>query len=251
MILNVHHTIRTMFSRGETKPFLKPSSDGSTAESDSGFPPHKFGRLKRLELWIRTSSPCLSRYLLVIVTTSALWACIILFILRAKQFGNDGADGHNKFKIIPDLTTSSKFTGCGRSTTDALARGCKYDILTNHWVPGHCVDPESIEDYQSDGSWFGFADHGRTERLSIEEMSRLPFYYTSARDHIVHCAKLWKKQYRAAVDGRESIDSVIADEHHTMHCAEYLINMTDWGTDFWNMPIKVFPGYSGCWSRRG
>ena len=31
-----------------------------------------------------------------------------------------------------------------------------------------------------------------------------------------------------------------------MHCAEYLIQMTEWGTHFGNMPIKVFVGYSSC-----
>jgi hypothetical protein len=116
-------------------------------------------------------------------------------------------------------------------------------------MPSVCLDEDAIKDYQSDGTWFGYADQYRTQLLDIEEYGDKPVYYTSARDHIVHCAMLWKKQYRAFFKdgGRNALDQVLTDEGHTMHCAHYLINMTSWGTNFANMPIEVIPGYSGCW----
>jgi hypothetical protein len=114
-------------------------------------------------------------------------------------------------------------------------------------VPGICMDQEAVEEYQADGSWFGFADEKRTELLTLDAMSEMEFYYTSERDHIVHCAMLWRKQYRAFFEGRQNLDTLIASKAHTLHCSQYLIDMTEKGPDYWNMPIKTWVGYAGCW----
>lgn len=198
--------------------------------------------------WFRTSSPLWSHYL-VFVTSSLLWGCILLLILQnPSRFG-----APNEFfkatELHGNLTSHSRFTNCGSSASEAKALGCRYDILSNHWVPSACMDQESVVEYQSDGSWFGFANENRTGPLTIDVMGETPLYYTSVRDHIVHCAMLWRKQYRAFFDGRDSLDSVIVDRKHTMHCSQYLINMTEVGTNFWDEPLEVYVGYAGCHTR--
>lgn len=109
------------------------------------------------------------------------------------------------------------------------------------------MDEKAIEEYQADGSWIGYADEARTERLSIDDMAEKEFYYTNERDHIVHCASLWKKQFRAFAEGRTRFDSITADQAHTDHCADYLVNMTDFGSDLRTAPIQVFVGFGGCY----
>ncbi|GAB1316885.1 hypothetical protein MFIFM68171_07095 [Madurella fahalii] len=143
--------------------------------------------------------------------------------------------------------------GCGTTPDKAIRAGCKYDILSNHWVPGQCLDEAAVAEYQRDGSWLGYADSNRTQVLTVDEMGSMPegFYYTTMRDHIVHCASLWKKQFRAFAENRAVLDWVVADEEHTMHCAQFLVDMTETegGLDYRHMPIKVFVGYAPCWVR--
>jgi hypothetical protein len=122
---------------------------------------------------------------------------------------------------------------------------CQYDILTNHWLPGQCVDEFSIREYQSDGSWFPYADEQHTKRLAVEELGDLPFYYTSMRDHVVHCANLWKRQFRAMSEGWKHVDSVTVEEEHTMHCSDFLMKKAEL-PEYRQTPIKVFVGKSGC-----
>lgn len=114
------------------------------------------------------------------------------------------------------------------------------------------MDEGSVKVYQADRSWFGYADENRTQRIdSIEAMGNVEVYYTNMRDHIVHCAALWKKQFKAFFEERIYYDSLILDPQHTYHCADFLVDMTDKGPDFRNIAIKVEVGHAGCWVREG
>lgn len=74
----------------------------------------------------------------------------------------------------------------------------------------------------------------------------MKLYYTNMRDHIVHCAVLWKRQFTAWKEGWRYLDGVLVDERHTMHCADFLVQMTDKGTNFRQVPISVTVGHEGC-----
>ena len=198
------------------------------------------------------TSPRLS-HCLIFVGTSIIWLLILLMAIR--QPPSSFISHHNMQPDIrhrSNLVTNTTFLTCGFSPMEARSLGCQYDILSNHWMPSSCIDEVSIKDYQSDGSWMGYSDENRTQMIDIDTMSNMTFYYTSVRDHIVHCAKLWKKQFRLFFDEGYNLDSVIVDRHHSMHCAEYLVNMTDAasaGVDYWHKSIQVFVGYSGCYVR--
>ena len=238
-----------MLSENESEPFLKESDN----ESDSA-PRLKsilekqkiYSRINAWRQWSSTSSPLLS-HCTVFLATSILWGSLFLFITHFSPHIHKSIEPHENSEPHGNFTSDAKFLTCGHSTPEAKNLGCQYDILSNHWVPDVCMDQEAVKVYQSDGSWFGYADENRTQLISIDTMSEMPFYYTSARDHIVHCAMLWRKQYNAFIEGRKNLDTIITSREHTEHCSKYLIDMTDWGTDFWNMPIKVFTGYAGCW----
>ena len=102
----------------------------------------------------------------------------------------------------------------------------------------HCGD-------KSDRSWFPYADESRTELLALEELGDLPYYYTSMRDHIVHCAMLWRRQFRALSEGWKYVDQITVDAHHTMHCANFLMEKAELQV-YREQAIKVVVGKSGC-----
>ncbi|RDW71569.1 hypothetical protein BP6252_08132 [Coleophoma cylindrospora] len=236
-----------MLSDNESEPFLEKAdnvpSKQPNIESVQGALNNWGSVMKRL--LAKFTSLRISG-LLVFVATSLFWAGVLLMIQYFPRIHKQATTSTNPQTVLP-LFQNLQYVHCGRSNADAKALGCRYDILSNHWVPQPCMDQGAVEEYQSDGSWFGFADEDRTQLLSIDAMSEMPVYYTNERDHIVHCAMLWRKQFRAFAEGRGAYDSIIADERHTMHCSEYLINMTDWAIDFRTMPIKVFVGYAGCY----
>lgn len=69
-------------------------------------------------------------------------------------------------------------------------------------------------------------------------------YYTSIRDHVNHCAMLWRKQFWTLFEDRRVFDSVIVNSYHTEHCSEFLSNlMTMERTE----PTLVRVGFAGCW----
>ncbi|OKL57303.1 hypothetical protein UA08_07390 [Talaromyces atroroseus] len=180
---------------------------------------------------------------ILFAVTSVFWISIFL-LFTVKQPPKPSQQA--ALAEAPNLITGAKYVACGRSTEEAKALGCVYDILSNHWVPAPCMDQGAVDVYKEDGTWFGYADENRTQLLTIEDMSMAPFYYTNMRDHVLHCASLWKKQFREFFGQRKALDSMIVDEHHTIHCSDFLIRMTQFGPDLRNVPIKVEVGYAGC-----
>jgi hypothetical protein len=186
---------------------------------------------------------------LVFVTTSILWI-LVLFVLTSQSaqswhssYSKPGDSRHN-------VTSNARLLTCGNTTQQALAKGCKYDILLNNWVPAPCYDKDSqdfIAEYTDDESWGAFADKNMTQRLnSVQEMAESEIYYTSVRDHINHCAVLWKKQFWALFEEKREFDTVVASAGHTDHCAQYLMEVV--GAD-WTEATKVERGFAGCWVR--
>jgi hypothetical protein len=238
-----------MLSDREDEPFLDQPSPPHKSQNDLLPMPTSSQFAKRASFSSRLN-PILA-CVLVFVLTSLLWVSVLFLALPGQHhyhFTQKTMEPHHDEPS--NITSNREFLLCHPSASKAKSNGCRYDILANTWFPTVCVDDEAIEEYQTDGSWTGFADEGRTQILSIEEMSQMEYYYTSERDHIVHCAMLWRKQFRAFFEGRTNIDTIIASEKHTIHCSQFLIDMTEKGPDYWNMPIKTWVGYGGCWSKR-
>ncbi|KAM4063789.1 hypothetical protein HRG_006900 [Hirsutella rhossiliensis] len=237
-----------MASSDETEAFLKASSFESRRDSPVTLPNSQIRVPARFRRLTRAFNSWRVDLFLVVAVTSIFWVAVFLsfrLVLARATPGQEWNLGTNH-----SIFEQAAFSGCGRSAVEAKAAGCQYDILSNHWVPQPCMDDEAIRDYQSDGSWHGYADKNRTKLIpSTEAMGDLGVYYTSTRDHIVHCAALWRKQYRAFAENRRFFDSIIADAMHTMHCSNFLVDMTDNGMDYWNRSIAVEVGFAGCLKR--
>lgn len=229
----------------ESEPFLKQSKNSRIKHQNST--PSVAGRAKT------SLASLLSTHLLICLITSLFWGALLHSILKHRR-SPQSAFTEKAVADVGDVHPSPLIAGadyllCGTSTEEAKALGCKYDILSNHWVPAPCMDEDAVREYQSDGSWFGYADENRTQQLSIDAMSEVPFYFTNMRDHILHCAMLWRKQYRALSGERTRLDSLIVDGEHTVHCSDFLVRMTEHGPDFSKIPIKVEVGFAGCYVR--
>jgi hypothetical protein len=188
----------------------------------------------------------------VFIAATLLWGGIYLIAFRisphpSSLLGHDLVDKPTAVHHAKFLADEINYLTCGTSLAEAKARRCVYDTLSNAWIPKQCEDNFSVMEYEADGSWFPFADANRTLPLQKEDLGDREFYYTSLRDHIVHCAALWRRQFRAWSEGWTYLDDVLVDPVHTMHCSKYLVDLTDrFENDFRTHAIKVEVGHVGC-----
>jgi hypothetical protein len=49
--------------------------------------------------------------------------------------------------VSTNFTSSAQLITCGHSTHEAKSMGCKYDILSSHWIPGIFIDEEATKEY--------------------------------------------------------------------------------------------------------
>ena len=189
--------------------------------------------------------------ILVFFATSLLWGSVLLYVImrppRVYHYRMKDGAPLEQSQLYGLPISGFNFLMCGTSIQEAKALGCEYDILANHWLPRPCFDQEAVTEYQGDESWYAFAQANRTEPIGLEAMGERLQYYTSERDHIVHCAMLWRKQFRMFAEGRKIVDSITADYEHVSHCSKYLIDMTDRGQDFRTVPLRVDVGFAGCY----
>ncbi|KAK6077860.1 hypothetical protein SCUP515_04698 [Seiridium cupressi] len=227
-----------MAPENESQPFLY--SDDPTVRESKGAPEQPFLHAQR---WNRI----LTNFG-VAIGTSFLWILVLLFCrstVLTPATSNSSASQDNRL-ARHNITTNAHLLTCGNSTQEARDRGCKYDILLNNWVPAPCYDQEWIDEYAEDLSWGAYADVNMTQKLTVDEMSERDFYYTSIRDHINHCAIMWKKQFWVLYEDRGVFDTVMANPGHTEHCAQYLMDATD--ANF-TEPTMTQMGFAGCWTR--
>ncbi|TDZ36151.1 hypothetical protein C8034_v002435 [Colletotrichum sidae] len=223
----------------EYQPFLKYSDDPATEEPTANLQPV-----------VRRRSTIIS-HILVFVGTSLLWALAVYLLVPWPMTSPGGmssakASGNHVAGQRHNVTSNRRLIMCGNTTAEARANGCKYDILLNHWVPAACFDRNSVEEYREDESWGAYADINMTQRLTVDEMSERDFYWTSIRDHVNHCAIMWRRQFYALYDERPAIDSIVTSPGHTEHCSQYLMDVVD---AKWTEPTKTMRGFAGCWMR--
>lgn len=152
--------------------------------------------------------------------------------------------------VISQENISTVTLSCGNSTAEARALGCKFDPLSFLWVPEPCLDTEMSEAYQKAVNWHGYNDAEGKEILDLDTMSERvePFkYFTSIREHAVHCAYVWQKQHRGYLQGGLYLDDNSASFHHTRHCSEVLIYTTDLDPKaLGSFTTETTVGFSSC-----
>jgi len=222
----------------EIQPFLDKYSDGP-AEGESELLHHYQQGLSRRNRILSHS--------LLFLLTSILWLTILYLLSHAPNhlwYSTPGTSKPGDYRH--NVTSNAKLLTCGSTADEARKAGCQYDILLNNWVPAPCYDDEFILEYTDDESWGAYADANMTIKLSPLEISESEFYYTSVRDHINHCAIMWKKQFWVLYEERRAIDTIVANPRHTDHCAQYLMDVEESKV---NEATMVERGFAGCWMR--
>jgi hypothetical protein len=134
--------------------------------------------------------------------------------------------------VVAHPTPTKQELRCGNSSTEARARGCIFDLLTNNWMPAYCADPYTDAEYREWvldpnrrlGAWAFFLDEQATNQVKSEEdLSNLVghYIYTTTENHLAHCAFLARRMHRLVTG------DIAAVAHntfkHTMHCTSSLL----------------------------
>ncbi|KAI8631246.1 hypothetical protein F5Y19DRAFT_25287 [Xylariaceae sp. FL1651] len=139
---------------------------------------------------------------------------------------------------------------CGSTPEEALARGCKFDLISFCWLPDECYDSELVETFEAMRTWEYYADSERTEPVSREELlaGRGDGLYVTWEYHLRHCAFMWMKLHRAILargkPNMPEIDSYIASLNHTNHCTTILL--TDRDVAFSTLNTETLVKYPHC-----
>ncbi|KAM3547960.1 hypothetical protein ARSEF4850_009697 [Beauveria asiatica] len=131
----------------------------------------------------------------------------------------------NKSYPAGQLSWSQNFQAlpCGKSPAEALARGCRFDMLATAWLPPRCIDDELVDEFTRLGNWQFYTEkHGTTKHASyvpehLGSLSMPRAIWTTRSWHHMHCLYMWKKIGRALVRGTSS-DAETVSEPHTHHC---------------------------------
>ena len=252
------------------QPFLKYaefSDDPILVETSPRLQPQQLEAGKASCCQRRMPSLHIVSYVVVIITTSIFWVLVMLSNTHSNDTAIDCAlhptgvndvsntsalATHDQQQHRLNITTGAKYLICGNSTQEARSHGCRYDVLLNNWVPAPCYDADFVAEYEEDGSSAAFHDVALTQRIEggAEALGELEFYYTSRRDHINHCAMMWRKQFAALFERRATFDSVVANPYHTEHCSQYLLDAPEMAAKGGQVePTKTFVGFAGCWVR--
>lgn len=139
---------------------------------------------------------------------------------------------------------------CGSSPEEARMKGCEFDVLAFLWIPKPCADIESLREYQDNVDWHAYDDDEGTRRLTLDEMATYDGprpYYTSAREHVVHCAYMWRRMHKQYLAGGLYMDDNARDLSHTEHCADMLIEYADSDPERLKvLETETVIGYSTC-----
>ena len=123
------------------------------------------------------------------------------------------------------LDSASSSLSCGSTISEALSRGCVFDVMSFLWVPTPCYDAELTNEFLAARDWHFYSKyHGNSTNgeLTIDQVKSgeydafVPWEY-----HLVHCTFQWRKMHRALAK-QGPLDSYLANYNHTLHCEEML-----------------------------
>ncbi|KAG4435261.1 hypothetical protein IFR05_009257 [Cadophora sp. M221] len=126
-----------------------------------------------------------------------------------------------------DINFEEEGIFCGNSSQEALAMGCRYDVIAATWSPPQCHDQDLLDEMLSQGSWTWFTDKEHTQEVSQDVAVAGDFWilYPLYDFHVAHCLHLWRKLHKAVLN-KSGIDDDLWKYGHTDHCVNLIMNYT-------------------------
>lgn len=115
---------------------------------------------------------------------------------------------------------------CGNTPSEALSRGCHFDMVATAWLPPRCIDTELMNEFMSEHPWRFYSDQQGAQPLP-DDPDTLGSYadgriWTTNRWHVAHCLYMWRKLNRALVRGWMT-DAETVQQRHTDHCSKSIL----------------------------
>lgn len=157
-------------------------------------------------------SSCKARPLVVSVTTIVTISFLLFTTLAARR------------KNSSDIYINH----CGSTPDEALALGCKFDVLNYSWQPAECFDEEIYNKYweksQEHGPLKWYADSSFTKELpqDIELLMHTPFVWVEHRFHVMHCMYTWELMHHGLILNKP-VAEWVSNFSHTMHCTHTVL----------------------------
>ncbi|KAJ5090861.1 hypothetical protein N7532_009545 [Penicillium argentinense] len=168
--------------------------------------------------------------LVLLLTVMALIAVVTIepfreaLILKASPVSKGNRGQRQCLQTAPRTTLS-----CGNSTAEAESMGCIYDPLAACWMHRECPHDYSHEfSTFNDGKPFVYyydeAAKHRMKDYNEVGHNENGFYWTSVREHLVHCLYLLRRGHDVHMRG-DRLDTMLGDIDHVDHCTNFL---ADW-----------------------
>lgn len=129
--------------------------------------------------------------------------------------------------LVAEIDMEDPGVSCGNSSQEALAMGCRYDVIGATWLPPSCHDQDLLDEMLAQGNWTWFTDKEHTQEVSQDVAVAGDFWilYPLYDFHIAHCLHLWRKLHKAVVT-KGGIDDDLWRYEHTEHCVNLIMSYT-------------------------
>ena len=120
---------------------------------------------------------------------------------------------------------SPKITYCGRTSSEAQARGCVLEPMLYGWMPPQCQFPEVTSYNDPFKEWTWYADENLTQPLTEEQLwngKSIELWTDVLGFHTEHCLFLYRKLMYAMENRARWLDKKTLGSEHAYHCVEQL-----------------------------
>lgn len=194
-----------------------PASD-EDADADDGVPdPH-------LKMRSPTKPSFLKRHLATILIVLLSLTTLLLLLAVTAAITLPPIRSAILLRFSADYPNPRPVLHCGNTTAEAEAQGCEYDPLAACWLHPDCPHDYSEEfmTYNDGEPFHYYYDQAKTRRFeSWDELAQLGYYWSSTREHLVHCSFIIRRGQDTRARGAR-VDSMVSSLHHVDHCAEFL-----------------------------
>lgn len=179
-------------------------------------------QLRNEAMQSKTKSRSTSQIVLITIVTIVL-VIFATLMTKALFFGKNS-----------DHSFNNSHQPCGNSSSEALAKGCRFDQLTWSWLPQKCPHYAN-EEFKKVQDWKYYVDRNGTQEAAGDNWDKamnneIPLY-TISGEHSTHCVYLLLGMAKIIRDGSPIIPKM-TDYPHLEHCAKHIIMKLKDSPDF-------------------